>query len=231
MSYGEINNCRDDDYASVRNQGLLLSLPWIKSVARGFYYRLRFTGISFEDCVGAATLGYIESCDNSQDPSTLAFKSYAFLRMKGAVMRAAFSASDHAAQCFASHERRRERLRLLLSESGPDESIQGFRLLVTWSALGYLIDDQVAADCLISEDSNPYQQYEDLQLARLLSSAVQRLLPTQQAVIVLHYYHGLSFTEVARSLAISKARVSQLHKRGLEQLLVSVSELQYQEDF
>jgi RNA polymerase sigma factor for flagellar operon FliA len=47
---------------------------------------------------------------------------------------------------------------------------------------------------------------------------VAKLPARQQQVIRLHYFNGLQFVDIAEAMGITKGRVSQLHKEGLEQL-------------
>lgn len=230
MSSSTAKSMVDDEHVSRRNLALITALPWIKNVAKGLYFRVRFTGVSLEDCISSATLGYIESYDSSEDASSLVFKGAAYFRMKGKVLKTAFSVSDVAAQCSAAYERRRERLQSILADPSAI-SISGFEQLVLGSALGHLLDEQVTIEYLSSDDQSPYQQYEDLQFARIVSAALSRLSPSFRTVISLHYFHGLTFSDIASSLAISRARVSQLHKRGLEHLLTLIADVQHQEEF
>jgi RNA polymerase sigma factor for flagellar operon FliA len=52
----------------------------------------------------------------------------------------------------------------------------------------------------------------------LMLRCIKRLPKTQATVIVLHYLQSVPLRQVARLLAVTPSRVSQLHRRGLERL-------------
>ena len=52
----------------------------------------------------------------------------------------------------------------------------------------------------------------------LLSQAIAELPPAERRVIVLYYRHNLMLKEIAKVLAVTKSRISQLHSRALFRL-------------
>jgi RNA polymerase sigma factor for flagellar operon FliA len=63
-----------------------------------------------------------------------------------------------------------------------------------------------------------YQSLEYNELQARLAGAVGQL-PEKEAMIVRqHYEYGLSFAQIARLLDVSRGRVSQLHRSGMERL-------------
>lgn len=233
MAPGRVqDNQKNAGLSRQREIDIISALPWVKNIARNLFYRVRFTGISLDDCVGAATVGYIESVEKVRDVDvgSLKFKSYAYLRMRGHVFRTAFTTSDFSAQCSASYERRRERVKSVLPEPAA-VSLVGFKMVVLEVALGHLLDEYAINDFFSTHDGCPYQSYEENQFSKILYSAMLGLSESSRAIISLHYFHGLSFTDIATSMQMSKARVSQLHKRGLELMLAKISSSQQREDF
>jgi RNA polymerase sigma factor for flagellar operon FliA len=53
---------------------------------------------------------------------------------------------------------------------------------------------------------------------RSITRCINRLPKTQATVIVLHYLQGVPLRDVARLLAVTPARVSQLHRHALARL-------------
>jgi RNA polymerase sigma factor FliA len=48
--------------------------------------------------------------------------------------------------------------------------------------------------------------------------AIDQLAPAQQLVVQMHYLQSMAFTDIAQRLALSRGRVSQLHRQALEHL-------------
>ena len=67
--------------------------------------------------------------------------------------------------------------------------------------------------------------YSSAQYSSVRASLVSRveLLPENEKLVVYyHYFQGLKFEEVASSIGLSKGRVSQLHKKALATLKLSL---------
>ena len=70
------------------------------------------------------------------------------------------------------------------------------------------------------DGEHAYRQefYDNAELRQVRASLARlvRALPEQERqVIHYHYYHGLGFTEIADLLALSKGRISQIHRHGI----------------
>jgi RNA polymerase sigma factor for flagellar operon FliA len=63
-----------------------------------------------------------------------------------------------------------------------------------------------------------YASVEQRQLADALRRLVDALPERERMVVQSHYYQGLSFTEVAERLGVTKGRVSQIHRQALQLL-------------
>ena len=66
--------------------------------------------------------------------------------------------------------------------------------------------------------NSPYEHLELVQLRRRLSELVDQLPVQERRVIRSHYYQRLQFEEIARSMALTKGRISQIHHAGLRRL-------------
>ncbi len=51
-----------------------------------------------------------------------------------------------------------------------------------------------------------------------LAKAVEKLPEREASIIINHYEHGLSFTQIAELLGLSRGRISQLHHAALTKL-------------
>jgi RNA polymerase sigma factor for flagellar operon FliA len=67
-------------------------------------------------------------------------------------------------------------------------------------------------------DNDPASLYERQNGAEVLAYLVEQLTEGERQVLTGHYYQQLSFVQLSEMMAVSKARVSQLHGQGLKKL-------------
>lgn len=84
--------------------------------------------------------------------------------------------------------------------SGDDDSLN----------LGNCLADLASPDPEVLAESAERQQ--------LLTAAIAGLPPQEQMVVTLYYYEGLLFREIAETLDLSPARISQLHSKAILRL-------------
>jgi RNA polymerase sigma factor for flagellar operon FliA len=65
---------------------------------------------------------------------------------------------------------------------------------------------------------NFYDRHELSELKKMIARIVDLLPDQARSVIWYHYYQGLSFEEIARTLSLSKGRISQVHRQALKLL-------------
>jgi RNA polymerase sigma-70 factor (ECF subfamily) len=63
----------------------------------------------------------------------------------------------------------------------------------------------------------------DVAMIATVRQAITRLTPLQRAVIVMHYYDGLPFSEIGRALHRTDHAVEQVHRRARERLKASLA--------
>ena len=86
-------------------------------------------------------------------------------------------------------------------------------------ALGYMLED---SGMYQHQEEQYTEHFYDRQELTQIKQAIKRIvtvLPEQaRSVISYHYYQGLNFEEIANILALSKGRVSQIHRQALQLL-------------
>lgn len=65
---------------------------------------------------------------------------------------------------------------------------------------------------------NAYVRVELAQLRRELAELVHQLAENERRVVVRHYFQHQTFDEIARGMALSNGRISQLHRSALTHL-------------
>jgi RNA polymerase sigma factor for flagellar operon FliA len=220
---------------------LLEFLPWARHFARSCVSRLP-AHLDHDDLQSAGVLGYLRAASRYDATRGASFRGYCALRIRGAVLDE-LRRWDWAPRSVHKSQRRITRVTSNLTEQLDREPTR--EELAT--ALGLQETDLAAYQTQalprqivsLDEMSENLQGEENLSLterlsdpaadrpdARLLSRedrrAVLRCLAclpkTQATVIVLHYLQNVPLRQVARILAVTPSRVSQLHYQALGRL-------------
>jgi RNA polymerase sigma factor for flagellar operon FliA len=72
-----------------------------------------------------------------------------------------------------------------------------------------------------------YQSLAWKQLRETLQQQVDALPEKEGRVLAYHYFNGMEFEQVARLMGLSKGRISQLHKAGLNRLREQVPRIEH----
>lgn len=93
-------------------------------------------------------------------------------------------------------------------------------------ALGILLEDTAMIDHdafgsaghAAGPEVNYFRNDAFRRLQADVQHAIARLAPAQQSVVRMHYLQSMAFTDIADHLALSRGRISQLHRQALEHL-------------
>ena len=225
---------------SLENERIMQLLPMVTKIVRRVVTYLK-PPLSFEDLVSAGTVGLIKAA-RSYDPSHQAeFKTYAYIRIKGAVL------DELRGSCLlpANLSRQiREALELskeIIERTGaaPTDAELAEKLGITIDEL-YEIFKNARAQHFISIDGfgpdkpalsnslaavhtvKPDEQIEQAELVDKLAEAIQQLPQRQRQIILLYYQQHLTMKQIAEVFKITESRVSQLHAGTLFALSVKL---------
>lgn len=193
--------------------------PWARVVARDVYLRVYLMLDSWHDCVQNALIGLMDAIERFDPTRGVPFKPFARLRVRGAVfdglrvLRNVHLELGHDAPFRAAAAK--ERVESFRGEEG-DDSLETFIAATVGLGLGFLLDMESMPGHMQPADA--YAELEKAELSAAVSHSLDRLTERERMVVVLHYYHQLPFVEIAEQLAVTKGRVSQLHKSALERL-------------
>ena len=220
---------------------VLQFLPWARNFARLCSATLP-PHLDHEDLQAAGVLGYLRAASRYDEDLGASFRGYCAVRIRGAVLDEV-RRWDWAPRSVHRNYRRLTTVTSELAERLEREPT----LHEIASALGMEDADLASFQAearprqMVSFDEvtengsgeeniplterlpDPAAPQPDGQMRmkedrRALSHCVQRLPKTQATVIVLHYLQGVPLREVARVLAVTPSRISQLHRRGLDRL-------------
>ncbi len=190
--------------------------------------------LTYDDLVSAGTLGLVKAAHDYDPGHNAEFKTYAYIRIKGAVLdelrswsfvpanvdkqiRQISQASSELSEEIGSpptDEQLAEKAGISLEklyETFSHARIKQFFSLDTSSS------DLPGLSCLLPSDqyNNPEQRLEKEELIDQLVKAIGQLHKRQQQIIILYYQKQLTMKEIAEVFDISEARVSQLHSSAL----------------
>ncbi|HET6427494.1 MAG TPA: FliA/WhiG family RNA polymerase sigma factor [Phycisphaerae bacterium] len=196
-----------------------------------------------EDLISAGTIGLIKAA-REYDPSRKAeFKTYAYIRVRGAVIdelrrRSFVPSAVHGKlrQIRAAYEQLAGRLGRAPANEELAEAV-GMTVLELYRTLeesrnqhflsihGLTGQESAMGDFIASdEQASPPTQAERAELRVQLARAITELPEKERLVILLYYERDLNMKETAEVLKVTESRVSQLHASAILRLSMKLQE-------
>ena len=225
---------------SAENERISQFLPMVHKIVQRVITYLK-PPLSFEDLVSAGTVGLIKAAHDF-DPSHQAdFKTYAYIRIKGAVLDELRGWSFVPANL---NKQIRNAIRLsqkITEQTGipPADNELAEKLGITIDKL-YETFESARAQHFISIDGfrddnpplgnlpaatkaiTPDKQVEQTELIDKLAEAIQQLPERKRQIILFYYQQHLTMKQIAKVFKITESRVSQLHASALFNLSVKL---------
>jgi RNA polymerase sigma factor for flagellar operon FliA len=199
-------------------------LPLSRKIAKILYARRGGLEVEFGDYLQQAAQGLMEAIDRFDPTRGVAFETYASVRIRGAVLNSLPAMSEKYAQINLRKRLHLERVESLTEHMQEPGTVGRDTFLeLADFAIGLAISYMLEGTGLIGGETSPlaggrdaYASVEQRQLADALRRLVDALPERERMVVQSHYYQGLSFTEVAERLGVTKGRVSQIHRQALQ---------------
>lgn len=215
---------------SVRAKIIERYFPLAKKHASIIYARRMIDDIDFDDYLHFAVLGLIESIDRFDLARDASFETFSSKRIRGAIFNGIEKYTELREQIGHRARIRRERLRSITQDavSQPDDHqlFGNMADIVVNLALGYFLED---SDMSLSggvHSGDHMLEAIGLDQIRQQVTAIVGMLPGRERMVIqYHYYHQMAFSEIADLLDLTKGRISQLHKRALEQIREALQSL------
>lgn len=218
---------------SQTDQQILQYLPLVHRIVSQVVSYLR-PPLSREDLVSAGTIGLVKAAHDYDPSKDAEFKTYAYIRIRGAVIDELRQWSFAPPSLSKQFEQVQEASARLLEEKGQlptDEELAEevqipvdklYQLLEAARARHFLsihgLDDEapVLGECLADTgEPEPSHRLEREELVEHLARAIQNLPKKQRRIVVLYYQRELTMKQIAEVLGITESRVSQLHAAAL----------------
>lgn len=208
-------------------------LPLVNRIAHKVASYLR-PPLSYEDLVSAGVVGLIKAVRDYDGSHGAGFKTYAYIRIKGAILDELRSASMLPTAVNRQVKEVQDLSRRIIEKTGTpptDEEladtlgvsleeiyqlmdsarVQRFVSLNAFEGEGPSLDETLPAPHAASPD----RQLERTELVEGLAGAIGRLDSKRRQVVVLYYQQHLTMKQIAGVLGITESRVSQLHASAL----------------
>jgi RNA polymerase sigma factor for flagellar operon FliA len=208
-------------------------LPLVNRIAHKVASYVR-PPLSFEDLVSAGTVGLVKAVRDYDASHGAGFKTYAYIRIKGAILDELRSASMLPSGLNRQVKEVLELSRQITQRTGaaptdeelantlgisPDDisqlldsaRAQRFISLSASEQDGPSLDESLPARRAVGPD----QQLERAELVDKLAQAISQLDARRRQTIVLYYQQHLTMKQIADVLKITESRVSQLHASAL----------------
>lgn len=215
-------------------------LPMVHRIVRQVVTYLR-PPLSYEDMVSAGAVGLVKA-SRDYDPSHHAeFKTYAYIRIKGAVIDELRSSSMLPANLNKRIHLARKLSRKILEQTGiaptDDELAEKLGISVDelfetfenaraqyFISLDDFKEDSPALSNLLSaaRSSAPDVQIERSELIDKLAEAIQQLSEKHRQIVLLYYQQHLTMKQIAEIFEITESRVSQMHASAIFNLSVKL---------
>ena len=215
-------------------------LPMVGRIVRRVVTYLK-PPLSFEDMVSAGAVGLVKAARDFDNSRHTEFKTYAYIRIKGAVLDELRCASLLPASINRRIRDARQLSRKILEQTGtaPSDAELAEKLGITLDELYEIFENErtrhfVSLD-VSGEDlpalgnlvaaanaSAPDELIEREELIDRLAEAIQQLSQRQRQLILLYYQQHLTMKQIAEIFEITESRVSQLHASAIFNLSVKL---------
>jgi RNA polymerase sigma factor for flagellar operon FliA len=187
-------------------------LSWLKILVRKVMLIHKYPLSEHDDYLGFAYIGYSQAIRRFDISRGVKFESFAETYVRGAILK--------GLSPYIQDRQVRSNDRLSSIVDACDDGQDQFDFLIEtviglafgrFLELGIIEQDEVSHSCT--------QKTYDVEEASLsLMHLVSQLADHERDVVRLHYFEDHTFTDISRILNVSKGRVSQLHKRALEEI-------------
>ena len=169
-----------------------------------------------------ASQGLLEAIDRFDPVRGIPFQVFARYRISGAIRDGLAQSSEGAAQYSFQRRIEAERLRSLREAEAntADDALNKLTQHAVGLAIGFILGEVASVEAL-TEAEHPVDLYQSLTWREMLMSAkraIERLPEKERVVIQQHYLKDVPFAQIADLLGLSRGRVSQLHRAGLERI-------------
>ena len=225
---------------STENERISQFLPMVHKIVQRVVTYLK-PPLSFEDLVSAGTVGLIKAARDFDSARQAEFKTYAYIRIRGAILdelrgwsfvpanlnkqiHSAFRVSQEITEQTGHAPTDAELAkRLGITVDKLYETFENARAQHFVSIDGFRDDNLPLSNLLPTTNAKtPDEHVERTELIDKLTEAVKQLPERNRQIILFYYQQHLTMKQIAKVFKITESRVSQLHASALFNLSVKL---------
>lgn len=197
-----------------RNQLFEFYSVWVKKIASHQFALLRPISIDWSDCVQNASIALMDVIGRYDHARGVPFEAYAYPRIKGAIINGIPKSGFISLEGVNSKEEWSANTHFSFEADSDD--FDQFIDAVLDIAFSQFLDMSSRRAARLNDD--PMNAYISFSEEKKILKAVEVLPDDLRFIIVSHYNHYLTFTQIAKEMCLSKARISQMHQDALKKL-------------
>jgi len=215
METSELDQVLWSDYSEsqdplIKKQIVNKYLDQTRKLAASLYLKRPNNAIDFGDYYHYAIVGLLESIRTYKFDKNDNFFAYARSRIKGSILDGIAVMTEKSLQ-IKQRNATQQRLASIKGESRNSNDLFGdFINLSVSLAIGFILE----ADG--SEEHSYYSTDEQSDLKEILGYCVDNINADERNVILYHYYYEVEFKTIAEIMGVSRSRIAQLHKSGID---------------
>jgi RNA polymerase sigma factor FliA len=228
-----------------REQTVEEFLPWIKHLAFKLSKGFQQEGDT-DDLISAGILGLLEAMDRYDGSVGTKLHTYAFLRIRGAMLDELRKKDWFPRSARTKEKKRGGAIRRLQHKLGRYPTEEEVAQELNMDILNYLdmlrdlgnlsvqsidemsetsgIDQEGIVSFIMGDQGTPERCAETREMETILGMEIDRLPQKQRMVLGPYYYEDMSMGEIARTLGITQARISQIHSQAIRSLRMNIEE-------
>ncbi len=219
------------EYKKTRSLDLKRAL--IKQYFKLVYYVIKKTDLkegdilTTEDYYQFGILGLSEAIDRYDPKHGVKFETYAIPRIRGMIL-------DELRKIdFIPRSVKESIKKFIKKENERRKELDQENLLLTDYLKEYqkislsqpVNEDETLLDVISSSDDLPIDIVEKQNLKEVLLELIEVLSERQKLVIMLYYYEGMSYQEIADVLNVTVSRISQIHSEVIKKLRCKIKKV------
>jgi RNA polymerase sigma factor for flagellar operon FliA len=224
--------------ASLSREELILSYhPLVRTIGCRMARRLP-PSVDVDELINVGMIGLIDAVDRFDPERGVPFKSYAEIRIQGAMIDS-LRQDDWVPRSVRRKSNRIQDTRLHLSRSlgrdpsrhemahALDASVEDYESLVRDSRINRLISLDVSTtedgrtplvESIGRTDATAEEQLGREQLKEMISCAVNCLPEKERVAVTKYYFQGLTLRQIGAILGVTESRACQLRGQGIKRL-------------
>jgi RNA polymerase sigma factor for flagellar operon FliA len=214
---------------TISREKILEYLPLVKKVASRMFIKVPRGVVDFEDLVGYGIMGLIEAVNTFDAQKGVKFSTYAFYRIRGAVLDA-LRDLDWLPRTLRKKihivERAHDELTATLGRPATEQEVAQKVGMDVEEVTSLLIDSSQSEVISLEDNLHHYlasktkdfmslEELEVSDLTDILAKAIEELPEKEKIVLTLCYYEELNLKEIGKVLGLSESRVCQILKSAI----------------